>query len=142
MAMPIAILVDEGTNVTAFEGFTAADASSDAAKPAPKEEAKEESKSAPTPTPKPKSAPKDTSSSSKLKTTLNRFPNASFSAITLAKEKVINIKDIKGTSKGGKVIEEDVKKAASSPAATTAGPIASYEDIPISGMRKVIASCL
>ncbi|KAJ0385082.1 hypothetical protein COL922a_007072 [Colletotrichum nupharicola] len=138
---PIAILVDEGTDVAAFEGFTAADAGGDAAKPAPKEEAKEESKSAPTPAPEPESAPEDNSPSGKLESALDRFPNASFGAITLAKEKGINIKDVKGSGKGGKITEEDVKKAASSPAAA-AGPVASYEDIPISGMRKVIASRL
>ncbi|KAI8286883.1 Dihydrolipoyllysine-residue acetyltransferase component of pyruvate dehydrogenase complex [Colletotrichum sp. SAR11_240] len=138
---PIAILVDEGTDVAAFEGFTAADAGGDAAKPAPKEEAKEESKSAPTPAPEPESAHEDNSPSGKLESALDRFPNASFGAITLAKEKGINIKDVKGSGKGGKITEEDVKKAASSPAAA-AGPVASYEDIPISGMRKVIASRL
>ncbi|KAF4823055.1 Dihydrolipoyllysine-residue acetyltransferase component of pyruvate dehydrogenase complex [Colletotrichum siamense] len=138
---PIAILVDEGTDVAAFEGFTAADAGGDAAKPAPKEEAKEESKSAPTPAPEPESAPEDNSPSGKLESALDRFPNASFGAITLAKEKGINIKDVKGSGKGGKITEEDVKKAASSPVAA-AGPVASYEDIPISGMRKVIASRL
>ncbi|KAI8243417.1 Dihydrolipoyllysine-residue acetyltransferase component of pyruvate dehydrogenase complex [Colletotrichum sp. SAR 10_96] len=138
---PIAILVDEGTDVAAFEGFTAADAGGDAAKPAPKEEAKEESKSAPPPAPEPESAPEDNSPSGKLESALDRFPNASFGAITLAKEKGINIKDVKGSGKGGKITEEDVKKAASSPAAA-AGPVASYEDIPISGMRKVIASRL
>ncbi|KAH0440855.1 hypothetical protein CcaCcLH18_02198 [Colletotrichum camelliae] len=137
---PIAILVDEGTDVAAFEGFTAADAGGDAAKPAPKE-AKEESKSAPTPAPEPESAPEDNSPSGKLESALDRFPNASFGAITLAKEKGINIKDVKGSGKGGKITEEDVKKAASSPVAA-AGPVASYEDIPISGMRKVIASRL
>ncbi|KAJ3956781.1 pyruvate dehydrogenase complex dihydrolipoamide acetyltransferase component (E2), partial [Colletotrichum tropicale] len=76
-----------------------------------------------------------------LESALDRFPNASFGAITLAKEKGINIKDVKGSGKGGKITEEDVKKAASSPVAA-AGPVASYEDIPISGMRKVIASRL
>lgn len=58
----------------------------------------------------------------------------------LAREKGVSLAGIKGSGKGGKITEEDVKKAVSSPA--VAAPGATYEDIPISGMRKVIASRL
>ncbi|KAF6790363.1 dihydrolipoyllysine-residue acetyltransferase component- pyruvate dehydrogenase complex [Colletotrichum sojae] len=138
---PIAVLVEEGTDVKAFENFTAADAGGDAAKPAPKEEAKEES--APAPAPEPESAPEDLSQpSGKIESALDREPNATFGAVRLAKEKGLNIREIKGTGKAGKITEDDVKKAVSSPAVAAAAPGASYEDIPISGMRKTIASRL
>ncbi|TDZ20194.1 Dihydrolipoyllysine-residue acetyltransferase component of pyruvate dehydrogenase complex [Colletotrichum orbiculare MAFF 240422] len=139
---PIAVLVEEGTDVSGFEGFSAADAGGDAAKPAPKEESKDESKSAPAPTPAPESTPEDLSSpSGKIESALERAPNATFGAVSLAKEQGLNISEIKGTGKGGKITEEDVKKASSAPVASSAAA-ASYEDIPISGMRKVIASRL
>ncbi|TDZ49707.1 Dihydrolipoyllysine-residue acetyltransferase component of pyruvate dehydrogenase complex [Colletotrichum trifolii] len=141
-SIPIAVLVEEGTDVSAFEGFSAADAGGDAAKPAPKEESKDESKSAPAPTPAPESTPEDLSSpSGKIESALERAPNATFGAVSLAKEQGLNISEIKGTGKGGKITEEDVKKASSAPVASSAAA-ASYEDIPISGMRKVIASRL
>jgi pyruvate dehydrogenase E2 component (dihydrolipoamide acetyltransferase) len=60
--------------------------------------------------------------------------------VRLAREKGVSLAGIKGSGKGGKITEEDVKKAVSSPA--VAAPGATYEDIPISGMRKVIASRL
>ncbi|CRK32099.1 hypothetical protein BN1723_003789, partial [Verticillium longisporum] len=55
---PIAVLVEEGTDVSAFEGFSATDAGGDAPAPAPKKEEKSESsssasESAPTPAPEP-----------------------------------------------------------------------------------------
>lgn len=47
---------------------------------------------------------------------------------------------LKGTGPGGKITEDDVKKASSAPAA--AAPGAAYEDLPLSGMRKTIANRL
>lgn len=58
----------------------------------------------------------------------------------LARENGIKVSGVKGTGKGGKITEEDVKKALSSP--VTAAPGSTYEDIPLSGMRKTIASRL
>jgi pyruvate dehydrogenase E2 component (dihydrolipoamide acetyltransferase) len=55
----------------------------------------------------------------------------------------VPLKGLKGTGPGGRITEEDVKKAASTPAAAVAAaPGASYEDIPITNMRKTIASRL
>jgi pyruvate dehydrogenase E2 component (dihydrolipoamide acetyltransferase) len=55
----------------------------------------------------------------------------------------VPLKGLKGTGPGGKITEEDVKKASSAPAAGAAAVSgALYEDIPISGMRKTIASRL
>ncbi len=51
---------------------------------------------------------------------------------------------LKGTGPGGKITEDDVKKAASAPASAPAAGAAAalYEDIPTSGMRKTIATRL
>ena len=61
----------------------------------------------------------------------------------MAIEKAVNLKNIKGSGPGGKITEEDVSKAISAPAAgAVASAGALYEDFPISGMRKTIASRL
>ena len=54
------------------------------------------------------------------------------------------VSSLKGSGAGGKITEEDVKKAISGAGAAgaAAAPGAVYEDIPISGMRKTIASRL
>ncbi|KAG7109737.1 Dihydrolipoyllysine-residue acetyltransferase component of pyruvate like protein [Verticillium longisporum] len=140
---PIAVLVEEGTDVSAFEGFSAADAGGDAPAPAPKKEEKSlrrrrRSESAPTPAPE----PEDNGPAGKLEPAINREPNASIGAVRLAREKGVKVADVKGTGKGGQITEEDVKKAASSPAAASGPASAAYEDIPISGMRKTIANRL
>ena len=136
---PIAILVEEGADISAFEKFTIEDAGGDAAKPAAPKEEKSES-SAPA---IPESAPEPeqySSSAGRLETALDREPNATAQAKRLARESGISLSGLKGSGKGGKITEEDVKKATSSPA--VAAPGATFEDIPISGMRKTIASRL
>ncbi|KAL2138810.1 hypothetical protein VTI28DRAFT_6216 [Corynascus sepedonium] len=140
---PIAVLVEEGTDVSAFEGFSLSDAGGEAA-PAPPKEEKPKSESAPTPAPTPAPEPEDTGFGGKLETALDREPNVSAAAKRLAIEKGVPLKGLKGTGPGGKITEEDVKKASSAPAAgaATAVPGALYEDIPISGMRKTIATRL
>ncbi|KAG9254315.1 pyruvate dehydrogenase complex dihydrolipoamide acetyltransferase [Emericellopsis atlantica] len=139
---PIAILVEEGTDISAFEKFTIEDAGGNAKAPEAKED-KSESKSDSQPsTPEPATEPEQYApSEGKLQTALDREPNVAAQAKRLAREKGVNLEGIKGTGKGGKITEEDVKKAISSPAATAA-PGATYEDVPVSGMRKAIASRL
>ncbi|KAH6989337.1 dihydrolipoamide acetyltransferase component [Ilyonectria sp. MPI-CAGE-AT-0026] len=134
---PIAVLVEEGADISAFESFTIADAGGDAPA-APKAENKSESAPAATEsTPEPEQY---TSTEGRLETALDREPNISAAAKRLALENGVSVAALKGTGKGGKITEEDVKKAVSSPA--SAAPSATYEDTPISGMRKVIASRL
>lgn len=123
--------------MSAFEKFTIEDAGGNASAPAPKEEKSESaSSSTPEPTPEPEQYG---SSAGRLQTSLEREPNASPQAKRLARESGVSLSNLKGTGKGGKITEEDVKKAASSPAAA---PGATYEDIPLTGMRKTIASRL
>ncbi|KAL7629832.1 pyruvate dehydrogenase complex dihydrolipoamide acetyltransferase component (E2) [Parahypoxylon ruwenzoriense] len=136
---PIAVLVEEGTDVSAFESFSLADAGGDAAPLTAKEEktdAPSNATSAPAPTPAPE--PEQYSSGGKLETALDREPNMSPAAKRLAREKGVVISSLTGTGPGGRITEDDVKKAVSAPSAT-ASPTASYEDTPLSNMRKTIA---
>ncbi|KAJ3498670.1 hypothetical protein NLG97_g938 [Lecanicillium saksenae] len=137
---PIAILVEEGTDIAAFEKFTIEDAGGNAQAAAPKADTKSEAaapaeSSSSTPEPE-----QYASSGQKLQTALDRTANASPAAVRLARENGVGIESLKGTGKGGQVTEDDVKKAGSAPVA--AAPGSAYEDIPVSGMRKVIASRL
>ncbi|KAI0804315.1 dihydrolipoamide acetyltransferase component [Xylaria sp. FL0064] len=138
---PIAVLVEEGTDVSAFESFSVSDAGGDASAPAPKEEPKSDESaatSAPAPTPAPE--PTEYASEGKIQPALDREPNISPAAKRLAKENGVNIASLKGTGPGGRITEEDVKKATSAPAAVSAA--ASYVDTPLSNMRKTIAKRL
>jgi pyruvate dehydrogenase E2 component (dihydrolipoamide acetyltransferase) len=60
----------------------------------------------------------------------------------LAREKGVKLDGLKGTGPGGKITEEDVKKASSAPVAAAAASGAAYVDIPLTNMRKTIASRL
>ncbi|KND91482.1 Dihydrolipoyllysine-residue acetyltransferase component [Tolypocladium ophioglossoides CBS 100239] len=138
---PIAVLVEEGADISAFEKFTLEDAGGDAKSAQAKEEAKEESQSAPASTPEPSPEPEQYApSEGKQQTALDREPNAVPSAKRLARENGVSLDGVKGTGRGGKITEEDVKKIVSSPAITS--PAATFEDIPISSMRKTIAGRL
>lgn len=139
---PIAVLVEEGTDISAFEGFSIADAGGDAAAPAEKEEPKKDESSAPAPAPEPTPEPENTASSGRLETSLQREPNAVPAAKRLAIEQGIKLSSVKGTGPGGKITEDDVKKASAAPAAGAAASGAAYEDLPLSGMRKTIANRL
>lgn len=68
---------------------------------------------------------------------MDREPNVSYAAKALALEKGVPLKAIKGTGKGGQITKEDVQKY--QPAATSA---ATFEDLPVSSMRKTIANRL
>jgi pyruvate dehydrogenase E2 component (dihydrolipoamide acetyltransferase) len=109
-------------------------------KAAPAAEKKEEPKSAepstPTPAPEPAAEEPETSGE-KLQPSLDREPSISPAAKVLALEKGVPIKALKGTGKGGQITKEDVQKY--QPAASAA---ATFEDIPISSMRKTIANRL
>ncbi|ORY59765.1 pyruvate dehydrogenase dihydrolipoamide acetyltransferase [Pseudomassariella vexata] len=141
---PIAVLVEEGTDVSAFESFTLNDAG-DAAPPKDEKSSSEsKSESAPEDTPAPK-VEQYVSDGKKLQSALEREPNISAAAKSLAIEKGIPVSGLKGTGLGGKITEEDVKKAVSgsgSSGSTSAAAVSSYEDIPLTNMRKTIAKRL
>lgn len=163
-AKPIAVMVEEGTDISPFESFTLDDAGGEKAPPkdAPKEEAAESSepaesgsKTSPDTLDKGKS---DTSSETvpepqesdstgeRLQTSLDRQPNISPSAKALALEKGVPISQLKGSGPGGRITKSDIEKfkPASTPSAApgVAATAASYTDTPASSMRKTIANRL
>ncbi|KAL9622801.1 MAG: hypothetical protein Q9160_002920 [Pyrenula sp. 1 TL-2023] len=152
---PIAVMVEEGSDVSAFDSFTLEDAGGEKAPPkeAPKEEAAESSEppqtgSATAPPPQEDAKPaaeESESTGAKLQTSLDREPNASPAAKTLALEKGVPLKAIKGSGPGGRITKSDIEKyqapASAASAATGAGGPA-YEDIPATSMRKTIANRL
>ena len=144
---PIAVLTEEGTDVASFESFSLEDAGGDKSG-APAEEKKEapESKGAAEAAPAPSAEPEPVAqepdtTGERLQPSLDREPVISPAAKTLALEKGVSIKGLKGTGRGGQITKEDVEKAQpSAPAGAAAG--AAYEDIPLTSMRKTIASRL
>lgn len=154
---PIAVMVEEGGDVSAFESFTLEDAGGDKSPPkeAPKQEAAEAtekpdsgSETAPpkdeSKAPAPEAQESD-STGKPLEAVLDREPNITFAAKRLALEKGVPLKSIKGTGPGGRVTAKDVEsyKAPAGGAAPAAGAAgAAYEDTPASSMRKTIATRL
>ncbi|KAF2964398.1 hypothetical protein GQX73_g9167 [Xylaria multiplex] len=139
---PIAVLVEEGTDVSAFESFSLSDAGGDAAASAAKAEPKSDTSataSAPSPTSVPE--PTEYASEGRLETALDREPNINAAAKRLARENNVDVASLKGTGPGGRIIEEDVKKATST-AATVSAAASSYVDTPLTNMRKTIAKRL
>lgn len=149
---PIAVYVEEESDVSAFADFTAADAGSN------------ESASTPTPTPAPakeepkKDEPKIVESTEPVKSTSSPTDRiiASPLAKTIALEKGISLKGIKGSGPNGRIIAKDVENikpvesapvtstsTAPAPApASTPSSASSYTDIPLTNMRKVISKRL
>jgi pyruvate dehydrogenase E2 component (dihydrolipoamide acetyltransferase) len=71
---------------------------------------------------------------------LDREPAISPAAKALALEKGVPVKALKGTGRGGVITKEDVEKYQPTGGAAAAGP--TFEDIPITSMRKTIANRL
>ncbi|KAF8003351.1 hypothetical protein HF325_002596 [Metschnikowia pulcherrima] len=141
VGQPIAVYVEDKGDVGAFEGFTAADAGEgEAPAAAPKEEEpkKEESSE------KPAAPSSDKSSAAKAPASAPAGRIfASPLAKTIALDKGIALKNIKGSGPKGRIIAKDVENYKAPEAAPAAAPAAaSFEDIPITGMRKTIASRL
>ncbi|CUM50906.1 uncharacterized protein AC631_01308 [Debaryomyces fabryi] len=141
---PIAVYVEEAEDVQAFESFTAedaGDAGAEAKAPEPEKESKpEESKSEAS-----DKKSKSESTPAPSKPVAGRI-FASPLAKTIALDKGIALKNIKGTGPNGRIVAKDVENykapaAAAAPSATGAAA-AAYEDVPISNMRKTIATRL
>ncbi|KAI4105759.1 MAG: hypothetical protein LQ339_003321 [Xanthoria mediterranea] len=156
---PIAVMVEEGTDIAPFDSFTLDDAGGEKAPPQKEstEEAADSSEPADTgsktaPSTLPKDGPKDESkpetqesesSGGRLQTSLEREPSASPSAKALALERGVPIKQVKGTGPGGRITKQDIEKyKPASSAAPAASSAPTYEDIPASSMRKTIANRL
>ncbi|RKF60051.1 Dihydrolipoyllysine-residue acetyltransferase component of pyruvate dehydrogenase complex, mitochondrial [Erysiphe neolycopersici] len=146
---PIAVMVGEKADVSAFESFTIADAGGKTSSSAPQTE--NVTKSVPSEAKSETSVKHSALSSAaeetetnneRLESALDRVLNATTSAISLAREKNINISTIKGSGPNGQITETDVRKASPNNDSNAAQSIASYVDIPISSMRNTIANRL
>ncbi|RPB11804.1 pyruvate dehydrogenase [Morchella conica CCBAS932] len=140
---PIAILVEEGEDIGAFADFTVESAGGESKAPPPPKEETSETSEPPKPAPTSVKSEEPTSSGGKLETVLDREGRIAISPVAkkLALEKGIALKDIKGTGEGGRITKADVEKA--KPSNVSAAPSgASSTDVPLTSMRKTIASRL
>ncbi|KXN73550.1 pyruvate dehydrogenase [Conidiobolus coronatus NRRL 28638] len=154
---PIAILVESEDLVAQFADFTVNDiqgGSTAATSEAQAEPAKTEAAPAPKAESKPaatESKPQATSTQSSSDDRIKASPLAR----KLAEEKGIDIGAVVGSGPGGRIVKSDIENykpsaapaasQASTPAAAAPAPApagASFTDIPLSNMRKVIASRL
>ncbi|KAI8802099.1 2-oxoacid dehydrogenases acyltransferase-domain-containing protein [Cladochytrium replicatum] len=148
---PIAVFVESQDLVSAFANFTAADAGGTVAAPS-----LTANTPASTPAPAAAAAPSVAAPSSSASESTDRV-FASPVAKVLAAEKGIPLDKIVGTGPGGRITKSDVENykpsataaptIAAAPALVSAPtPVASssslYEDIPVTQMRKIIASRL
>jgi len=147
---PIAVMIEEGGDVSAFESFGVEDAGGEKQPDngGSKQEASEASEppskdSATAPPPKESTpAPQEVESTGeRLKTSLEREPGISPSAKRLALEKGVPVSQVKGTGPGGRVTKADIEKFKPAASAAPAG-VPTYEDTPATSMRKTIASRL
>ncbi|KAI9357541.1 pyruvate dehydrogenase complex dihydrolipoamide acetyltransferase [Pilaira anomala] len=160
VGQPIAVFVENESDIAAFENFTAADAAGDAPAPAAEEPVKEESKSEAAP------AAPAASGESKSESVASHGGRvlASPLARKIADERGLDISLVKGSGHDGIITKDDVEAykapAASAPspaAAAASAPApaqipaayapqgvsgAAYTDIPTTSMRKIIASRL
>lgn len=160
MLQPIAVMVEDSSDVSAFESFTIEDAGGD--KGNPKEEkdggqetidasepAENDSGTAPESDKPSAPSPKESESTGeRLQTALERGPNVSPSIKKLALEKGVPLSQIKGSGPQGRITKQDIEKF-SPDAAGTSGHVSStgsagpaFEDIPATSMRKTIAARL
>jgi pyruvate dehydrogenase E2 component (dihydrolipoamide acetyltransferase) len=146
---PIAVYVEEEGDVAAFADFTAEDAASadqsGSGSPAP---AEAEAAPEPAPAPATESAPVKSAASTPAKSSAPVSDRifASPLAKTIAIEKGISLKGVKGSGPNGRILAKDIenlKPAAAAPASASSGSAsASFEDVPLTQMRKTIASRL
>ncbi|KAF2127775.1 dihydrolipoamide acetyltransferase component of pyruvate dehydrogenase [Dothidotthia symphoricarpi CBS 119687] len=153
---PIAVLVEEGEDVSAFESFSIDDAGGAKKPDTPSkqgdaseasEPADSGSKTAPPSNEEPAPAATESDSTgARLQTALQRQSSASPAVKKLALEKGVPLGSIKGSGKGGAITKEDIenyKPTGGAPAAAGAtSSAASYEDTEATSMRKVIATRL
>ncbi|CAK5264974.1 unnamed protein product [Mycena citricolor] len=139
----IAIVGEEGDDLSGADEMAAKAASAPAPKEEPKAEAPKEEPKPSTPAPKSEPAPPK----SELASGSRIF--ASPIAKKIALERGIPLGKITGTGPEGRILREDVEKftpaAAASSSAVSGAPAAQsseYEDVPISNMRRTIGSRL
>ena len=141
---PIAVSVENEEDIPAFKDFTPEDAGDGGEQKQAEETPKEEEKK-PEPSSKPEK-PEPTPTPPKPEATV--APSGRIFASPLAKsiaiEKGISLKNVKGSGPSGRILAKDIEKEKPAAAAAPATPSAesAYEDIPLTNMRKTIASRL
>lgn len=134
---PIAILVEEESNIAAFSDFTVDDIKQE--KSLPKEGSPKKKELSSKDAEKTQEIP--SSSNIEVKTHTQVF--ASPVARLLAAKKGISLHDIKGSGPNGRIIKEDVENFKPiSIAQSSTFSDASYTDIPLSNIRRTIATRL
>lgn len=158
-SQPIAVMVEEGTDVAPFQNFTLEDAGGDKTPPNQEQakggaEASEPpasgSKTAPPSSPPQESQPAQPPKAEESKSTNQRLQlsidreGVAPAVKKIALEKGVPIGQLKGTGLGGRITKADVEKYKPAAAASTSSGEAApaYEDQPASSMRKTIASRL
>ncbi|KAI5124619.1 hypothetical protein M0805_004229 [Coniferiporia weirii] len=139
---PIAVLAEEGDDLSAAADF-AAKASQENVEPPKAEE--EKAPVPPQPEPKEKPSAKEEPKKEELPSGDRIF--ASPIAKKIALERGVPLSKIKGSGPSGRILREDVEKykapaAAAAGAAGPAAPSADYIDIPVTNMRRTIGSRL
>ena len=139
----IAILAEEGDDISGAEAM-AAKATSQPPTPQAKEETKPEPPKAEEPRPTPPPQPRESESKPELSSGDRIF--ASPFAKKIALERGIPLAKVKGTGPNGRIVREDVENY--KPTGVTAGPTTTspgaatsppdYTDIPVSNMRRTI----
>lgn len=140
---PIAVYVEDKADVAAFKDFTAADAGDAPAAAAPAEEAKSADKPAESAAP---AAAAPAKSAAAVAAPGDRIVSSPL-AKTLALEKGVALKGVKGTGPNGRITAKDVEALAAKPQGAGAGAAAAaaapaFEDIPLTNMRKTISKRL
>ena len=121
----------------------AANAAKEVPSPPPKEEKAAEAPKAPEPSKEPLPSPPSAGSKAELPKGDRIF--ASPIAKKIALERGIPLSKVKGTGPDGRIIREDIEKYKPEPVSadvTSSTPAADYVDIPLSSMRRTIASRL
>ncbi|TIB77064.1 pyruvate dehydrogenase [Wallemia mellicola] len=139
---PIAILGEEGDDLSGADAL-AEQASSE--KPAEQSAEKSEEKPAEKPAEKSEPAP---ATQSKESSAEPQGPRQTIAATPIARklalERGVPLKELKGTGPDGRITKQDVEKykSAAPQKQSSAPAAATYEDIPVSNMRKVIGQRL
>lgn len=146
---PIAVYVEDQADVAAFESFTAADAGDSSVAPAAPASEPAPEAAAPAAAPTPEAPASSGSQKSPAKIAATDRIIASPLAKKIALEKGISLKGLSGTGPHGRITAKDVenfKPIPTTPAPAAAAPApaatASYVDIPLTNMRKVISKRL
>ncbi|RPA75706.1 pyruvate dehydrogenase [Ascobolus immersus RN42] len=159
---PIAVLVEEGEDISAFSDFTVEDAGG--AKSAPKKEEPKDKSEKETPAQVEKPAESESSEGTEkaasyadqtgkgpLESSLAREGRIFVSPLArrIASEKGIPLEKVKGTGENGRITKADVEAykggpstGSGAPAAPAAAAQAAFTDIPLTGMRRTIAKRL